>query len=317
MSERLCTLCNAETTLKCDRNLVEGSGTFNPKSELLKLEIVVFEPFNKYICRKCVDVLKKRRNLKEGLKIINEKIVSLYRETASSAGKLVKFRHEDEISVKPKKILLQETEPVEDCLAELSSHKAFCQSIQPQLQSTPFKKKAAKKTPTQKVPVKLIVHWPSGVKTRMLSDDLIPLGKSLVNGSFKQIAAAAWKSEGLRNALLAVLKKEVQKECTYLCSRKVPSCLRQTSKEEMLQFSLGKVEEELELKAPILKAVLKAASVPKSKEDADESKWLPATTMAAAVLLKNRSPYMTAVQLLITVIIQHSGLMVCMFLLMS
>ena len=85
----------------------------------------------------------------------------------------------------------------------------------------------------------------------------------------------------------------------------------------MLQFSLGKVEEELELKAPILKAVLKAASVPKSKEDADESKWLPATTMAAAVLLKNRSPYMTAVQLLITVIIQHSGLMVCMFLLMS
>eukprot|EP00112_Aurelia_sp_Birch-Aquarium-sp1_P015733 Seg3510.1 transcript_id=Seg3510.1/GoldUCD/mRNA.D3Y31 product="hypothetical protein" protein_id=Seg3510.1/GoldUCD/D3Y31 len=310
MSDSLCTLCKAETTLKCDRNLVEGSGAFDPKSELLNLEIVVVEPLNKYICRKCVDMLKKRKNLKEGLKMINEKIVSLYRTTASSAGKLVKFRFVDEISVKPKKTLLTEKEPVED-YGELSAHEAF--SVQPQSQSTPLKQKAAttKRIPSEQVPVKLIVNWPSGVKTRTLLDDLIPLGKSLINGSFRQIASAAWKSEGLRKALLAVLKKEVQKECTCLCSRKVPSCLRQTSKEKMLQFSLGMVEQELEQKAPILKAVLKVASVPRSKEDADESKWLPATTMAAAVLLKNRSSYMTAVQLLITVIIQHSGLMVC------
>ena len=121
MSESMCALCNAETILKYDRNLVVGSGVLDPKSELLNLEIVIFEPFNKYICRKCIEMLKKRKNLKEGLKTINEKIVSIYRKTASSAGKLVKFRFEDEISVKPKKTLFTENEPVED-YGELSAH---------------------------------------------------------------------------------------------------------------------------------------------------------------------------------------------------
>ena len=46
-------------------------------------------------------------------------IVSLYRETASAAGKLVKFRHDDENSVKLKKILLPETGPVEGFHSEL------------------------------------------------------------------------------------------------------------------------------------------------------------------------------------------------------
>ncbi len=119
------------------------------------------------------------------------------------------------------------------------------------------------------------------------------------------------KCEGLKNALIFVFTKEVQKECTALCSKKVPSSLRQTSKESMLEFSLSKFEKELEEKAPLLRAILKAASLPRLK-DANESKWLLAATMAAAVLLKNRSPYMTAVQLLITVIIQHLGLMVRM-----
>ncbi len=47
MSESQCTLCNAESTLKYDRNLVDGSSIFNPKLELLSLKTAIFEPFNR------------------------------------------------------------------------------------------------------------------------------------------------------------------------------------------------------------------------------------------------------------------------------
>ena len=51
-------LCCEETILRCDQNLVEGSGVFNPKVEILSFDFQLLVPFSKYrpICRNCVDV---------------------------------------------------------------------------------------------------------------------------------------------------------------------------------------------------------------------------------------------------------------------
>ncbi len=56
----VCVLCGKELLLKNYRNLVDGSGSFIPKSELAMLNFTV-DKLIKYICRQCVDLLKKPR----------------------------------------------------------------------------------------------------------------------------------------------------------------------------------------------------------------------------------------------------------------
>ncbi len=117
----------------------------------------------------------------------------------------MKLRHEEEFSVEPNNGLMKAIK-VEADDDEISAE-AFGQSIPPpEFQSTPCKSKSSQPKgqavqpqcksqkilpQSQKVAAKIIVNWPSGVKTRILSDELIPIGKSLINGSFKQIASAA------------------------------------------------------------------------------------------------------------------------------
>lgn len=346
--ETKCTLCYEETILKFDRNLVEGSGVFNPKAELLSLDFKFLVSFSKYICRNCVDLLKKRKKLNEGLVEVNQKVLSKHRKVAGAVG--VAGLEEltcSERSERPPKIrrtLLLEEKDISSPSFEVDHHTNRATSelaateviglglCSPIVSSTPYN--AGKRSRVRNHPpsddnekfkskvepsVVISVDWASGIKTRSLVNDLIPLGKSLIKGTYKQIAVAAWKSPGLRRGIIEVIKREINKECCSLCSSKNPSILRKTSKDDMLDFSWKNLANELEEKAPTLQTILKGASRPlineaKSvevgNECQNESKWLPATCMAAAVLLKNRSRYMTAVQLLITIIIQHSGLMV-------
>ena len=96
-----------------------------------------------------------------------------------------------------------------------------------------------------------------------------------------------------------------------MCSLKNPSCLRSPSKRDLQRFSFKKFNSELESKAPLFSALLWTASVRKSKRD-DEF-WQPSVCMSAAVLLKNRSPCMNAMQLINTIILYHSGITVNIF----
>ena len=89
--------------------------------------------------------------------------------------------------------------------------------------------------------------------------------------------------------------------------------LRKTAKEDILKFSLTALEEELKAQMPLFRSVLLAASVRRNKEKSSDHFWMPAVCMASAICLKNRSVYMTAMRLLNTIFIQHSGLMVCLY----
>ena len=92
--------------MKHDRNLVEGSGVFNPKVEILSLDFIYLLPFSKYICKNCVDLLKKRRRLKDELAKVNEKLKLKYNKKAAATDTVIGF-DEDEalpISERPSKI---------------------------------------------------------------------------------------------------------------------------------------------------------------------------------------------------------------------
>ena len=160
----------------------------------------------------------------------------------------------------------------------------------------------------KKTRVLVTVEWPSRTKDNVLHEGLESLGKMLCRGTYKQIAVAVWRNSILKKHVQQLFLQEVDHECTALCSLKNPSCLRSPKKEDLQSFSFKKFTNELESKAPLFSAVLWTASVRKSKRE-DEF-WVPAVCMSAAVLLKNRSPCMNAMQLLNTIILYHTGIIV-------
>ena len=70
---------------------------------------------------------------------------------------------------------------------------------------------------------------------KTLPDDLESLGKMLACGTHKQIAYAMWKNEKSKKALVDIVKKEVERECSELCLKKKPSILRNTGKKDMME----------------------------------------------------------------------------------
>ena len=158
--------------------------------------------------------------------------------------------------------------------------------------------------------VSVRVKWPSKPdKEWKLPESLESLGKMLVCGTYKQIADAAWKNDAIRQELIELMARDVDKECTQLCSKKDPSFLRKTDKESILSFTMKKVYEGLKVKAPLLHCLLAAASTNRrSRSKAPQTEVLHVgTAMAAAICLHNRYKFMSAVLLLITIFLrQHS-----------
>ena len=103
-----------------------------------------------------------------------------------------------------------------------------------------------------RVDVSVKVKWPSKNKERKLPEDLESLGKMLVRGTYKQIASAAWKNANIKKELIELMSKDIDKECTQLCSKKNPSCLRKTDKENIMSFTMEKFYNELRERAPLL-----------------------------------------------------------------
>ena len=162
---------------------------------------------------------------------------------------------------------------------------------------------ARKNTSVGSTTASVRIEWPSQTKERCLPQDLQLVGKMLCRCTNKQIASAVWKHNEIREHILQNVVKKIDKECSGLCSVKTPSCLRETRKENLLRFLFEKMDEELQSGASLLRTVLRAASLRQSKVKDSTLYWLPATCMAAAVCLKYRSPYMTAMQLIITIIL--------------
>jgi len=162
------------------------------------------------------------------------------------------------------------------------------------------------------VDVSMKVKWPSKDAKWKLPEDLEPLGKMLAHGTYKQIANAAWQNKSLKKELTALVLKDLEKECSHLCSKKDLSCLRKTSQDNMLSFSMEKLTVEIQERPLLFHSILSAAAVDrrsKAKNPSPQAEF-GAIGMAAAVCLHHRSQYMIAVQLLITDFLYHSNWLV-------
>ena len=103
-----------------------------------------------------------------------------------------------------------------------------------------------------------------------------------------------------QNLVAGNIKKFVKKD--------VRSILKRTSK-DLMNFTFEKANEELQERCPLFWRILKAASRPHNMMDKVNSDVYLSTSIvtAASVCLKNRSQRMTTIQLLISLIINHSS----------
>lgn len=109
--------------------------------------------------------------------------------------------------------------------------------------------------------VNVRIEWPSNSMDRKVPQQLESLGKMLVRGTCKQIANGAWRSPNLRKELQLIVLKEIDKECTAMCSKKDPSCVRSPDKKKLLNFTFEKFNAELSSKAPFFHAFLRSTVV--------------------------------------------------------
>eukprot|EP00794_Sanderia_malayensis_P001047 gene1047-373_t len=128
----------------------------------------------------------------------------------------------------------------------------------------------------------ITVKWPSGTRSKTLSNDLHQLSKKLLRGRYDSIAASVWRHEELRKHIIKLFLKKVNLECEDICKSKDPSILRKTGKEDMLNFTFTSFDNELQERAPILRSVLMTAALRRTMKPEEDLFWQPAVCTAAA-----------------------------------
>lgn len=248
-----CILCSTIIRKKGDVNLVYGKREIDVPLELENLSFVV-QPLSKHICRLCLNSIKQRATLKKRFDELNGKLLFGYQEKARGKGFAIKMKETAKRSLRftessayqppvnvpyhstPLKVRdegqddqgnlpqrhLGEAEPrtspilTESFQSTPSSstllHSADTLVNLPELVQT--------ETATETI-VSVEVQWRSKTRRRILPVDLSSLGKMLCRGTYAQVARAAWRNDKLREQLILLVVKEIDKECSGMCSSKM------------------------------------------------------------------------------------------------
>jgi hypothetical protein len=99
------------------------------------------------------------------------------------------------------------------------------------------------------------------------------------------------KCAPVRKLVIEKVLNVVSKEVGDLCSRKKPSMLRQTDKDDLMKFSLDQLCEEWKRRAPLFYSFLVTSSATKSTRN---TSWLASVALAGSVLMKQRNSEMSA-----------------------
>eukprot|EP00795_Rhopilema_esculentum_P004039 gene4039-20214_t len=284
----VCTVCLNELGKPQDRNLIVGKTRIIDDLNNLPLKVHLTSD---YICRSCLALVKKHKNLKQQLWDLEKALDALVnvRTTAFEETYLAE-KGEGSFAVRsstPKKatnVLVPEN------AGAVSGPSSSCNAT-------------ALGGSTR---VTITVQRPSKTKQKSLEGGLASIGKMLCRGTLSQIARSIWRCKPIRKDLVKEIAGEINKECIQMCRKSEPSCLRRTGPEDIASFSFEMLSKELDEHAPITKTIMMAASICKEKKGDDEN-WINAVCVAASILLRNRSQQMNAFQLILSIILKHCG----------
>ena len=131
------------------------------------------------------------------------------------------------------------------------------------------------------------------------------IGKTLLWGTYKQIAHKVWQNKCLKIEIVKYVGKAVATECRELCSSKCKTIARHSSSDDMMKFNPEALSHEWINK--LLYVILYCCLQPCQRDKRMSTLLLGSRSiaMAGSVLLRERSRGMDAMQLLVTTIVCH------------
>uniref|UniRef100_UPI0037E8E424 uncharacterized protein n=1 Tax=Semicossyphus pulcher TaxID=241346 RepID=UPI0037E8E424 len=148
-------------------------------------------------------------------------------------------------------------------------------------------------------------------RSRILHGPWRRVGENLIRGRFKRVTKSVMSVPGFKDIMVSEVLRQLDKECETLTSLTFNSTLRESDPQALRDFSWNKVMGEWKTAAPIFLRFLQHASkVFKDSTARDtpapKDKTLP-MVMSGALLLKARSPFMSAPMYINSMTMQQGG----------
>ena len=169
----------------------------------------------------------------------------------------------------------------------------------------------------------MITRYPSKTTRKIVEENTnAKIIRQIAHGELEMAARNVMNQKEMKETILKEVERDIQAECTALCSRKSPSIFSKVSSDDLMQLTDTAIVEELQERAPILSRCIKATTRSKrsmaEKEKAkkgEKDKRIPAISLAVSILLRSRCSYMSANSYRMSTILWHSGVdkKVCTF----
>jgi len=324
-SETTCFICsstvNSKQRVRIFKSGSKGSSAVDLQgliNKTLDIDVTVYANSDVAICIKCYKCLLKFQKAEDRVQEIKNELKAVYSDSDKRVKRLQ--RTEDVSAPAVKKHLAFGNSTT--CTSSSSPAPSTAFSI---LGVSPITKPwegtsliyssfAPVVTSSPKIPGKIIhpkqskivVEYPSKTINKTLSGDLESLGKALAHGPPSRIAKAILKSKTLRTEVISQVLRVVSSEVNHLCSRRNPSLLRKTCKDDLLNFDMRKLCEEWKERAPVFYAFLLTCTCCSTKSTT--RKWVPSIAISGSVLLKQRNNHMNATASILGILIKTGSL---------
>lgn len=329
-SDTNCFICSAAVTSKQRVRVFKSGSTGTSSFDLqglinkaLDIDVNVYSNSDVAVCIKCYKSLVKYQKAEEHVKEIKTELKSAYSSSGRRVKRLLRTENINELtagsgtSVKKHLSFVSLTEFPTTCS---SSNLTPSSSALPRLTISPIGKPQGclfdngtfslvrsafaapfvtsspkiKQTNQQKneTKTKVVVEYPSKTVNKTLSGEMEPIVKALAHGPPSRIAKTVLKCKTLRTEIISQVLRVVASEMNELCSKKNPSILRKTSKDDLINFDMKNLCDEWKERAPVFYSFLLTCS--SSKNTSSTANWFPSIAIAGSVLLKQRNSHMNA-----------------------
>lgn len=138
------------------------------------------------------------------------------------------------------------------------------------------------------------------------------MAKAVVRKSYCSLASLSFSDPDTRKYILKVIRREVAEEVRLMCSSRTNSVLKNQDPKCLETFQWDLLDQEVSQCAPLLRAVLRAATTTRSPR----SNTVAVCGMCTAMICMHRNPMMNLVQRINSLILYagHSSKKVCSFL---
>jgi len=192
----------------------------------------------------------------------------------------------------------------QSCLFDNGAFSLVRSAFAPFVTSSPKAKQSNQ--PKSETKTKVVVEYPSKTVNKTLSGDMEPIVKALAHGPPSRVAKTILKCKSLQKEVTSQVLRVVSSEVNQLCSRKNPSILRKTSKDDLINFDMTKLCDEWKERAPVFYAFLLTCC--SSKSTTSTAKWFPRIAISGSILLKQRNSHMSATASVLGILIKTGSM---------